>query len=137
MTPAQMAALHAASFSRGWHEDEITDLLAKPTTRLVTTQYGFSLLQVIAPEAELLTIVVDPAHRGRGHGNALLSQTLGTAAKSDVTTVFLEVDATNTAALALYEKAGFTQTGRRRAYYAHADGTRSDAITMARSNVEK
>ena len=133
MTPARMAALHATSFARGWSKAEIAVLLAKPTTLSVASPQGFGLLQLIAPEAELLTIVIDPAQRGRGHGAALLGQALLAAATHRATTLFLEVDATNSAALALYTKAGFAKTGTRRAYYTHPDGTRTDAITMARA----
>lgn len=130
MTPARMAALHATSFPRGWSVAEINDLLAKPTTLAVTTPQGFAILQVVAPEAEILTIVIDPALRGQGHGGTLLRQALIAAAPC---TVFLEVDATNRAALALYRAAGFTQTGTRKGYYTHPDGTRTDAILMTRA----
>lgn len=133
MMPAQMAALHAGSFPRGWTKAEIEDLLAKPTTLAVTGPHGFAILQIIAPEAELLTIVIDPARRGQGHGGALLRHAVSAATQEGAPTVFLEVDATNTGAVALYRRAGFTQTGRRKGYYTHADGTRGDAITMARA----
>lgn len=133
MTPARMAALHGASFARGWSVAEVTDLLAKPTTLAVTTDHGFALLQVIAPEAEVLTIVIDPALRGQGQGRALLGQALLAATTHGALQMFLEVDAENTAARALYATAGFIQTGLRRAYYAHEDGHRSDAIMMARA----
>ncbi len=133
MTAAQMAALHGTSFARGWSEAEITALLAKPTTVAVSTAQGFSILQVVAPEAEILTIVIDPARRGQGHGQSLLGQTLLAAAQNGADIVFLEVDAGNGAALALYARAGFAQNGIRRAYYAHPDGTSTDAITMTRS----
>lgn len=131
MTPAQMAALHGASFPRGWSVAEIEDLLTKPTTLAVTAPQGFAILQIIAPEAELLTIVIDPALRGQGHGRTLLRQAVLAAAQHGAPNMFLEVDASNAAALALYRSVGFAQTGRRKAYYAHADGSRSDAITMA------
>lgn len=130
MTPAAMAALHAASFPRGWTEAEIAALLARPTTLAVTAPHGFALVQILPPEAEILTIVIDPAHRGQGHGTGLLAQALDMATDNRTTTVFLEVDTLNTAAVALYGRAGFTRTGLRRAYYAHPDGSRSDAITM-------
>lgn len=130
MTPAQMAQLHAESFTRGWSQAEIEALLAKPTTQVTHTEHGFALLQVVPPEAELLTIVIAPAFRGRGHARPLLGQALLAASRRGAHTVFLEVDATNTAALALYDSASFARTGTRRGYYVHPDGTRTDAITM-------
>lgn len=131
MTPSRMAALHRASFARGWTEAEISDLVAKPTTLACNTDHGFALFQLIAPEAEILTIVVDPALRGQGYGRALLGQALLAAARNGAHQVFLEVEAGNAAAIALYEGAGFTQTGVRKGYYRQADGSRSDAIAMS------
>ena len=43
---------------------------------------------------------------------------------------FLEVRASNTTAYRLYERYGFNEVGRRRAYYPAADG-REDALVMA------
>jgi ribosomal-protein-alanine N-acetyltransferase len=43
---------------------------------------------------------------------------------------FLEVRASNTSAYRLYERYGFNEVGRRRAYYPSADG-REDALVMA------
>lgn len=127
---ARMAELHAASFARGWSETELAALLNKSTTLLACTKAGFAILQVIAPEAEVLTIVVDPALRGHGQGQRLLGQALLAASERGVTQVFLEVDATNAPALALYAAAGFDRTGLRKGYYTHPDGSRSDAILM-------
>lgn len=126
-----MAALHAASFAQGWSEAEFASLLANATTHFAITDNGFALMQVIPPEAELITISVLPVARGKGHGKNLLQQALDTAARAEATTMFLEVDATNAAALRLYANAGFTQTGTRHGYYAHPDGTKTDAIAMA------
>ncbi|QXT40502.1 ribosomal protein S18-alanine N-acetyltransferase [Gymnodinialimonas ceratoperidinii] len=131
MTPAEMARLHGASFTRGWSEDEFADLLARPSTLATSTATGFAILQVIVPEAEVVTIVVDPARRGQGEGRKLLNEALKAAAGRGVTDVFLEVDETNAAALALYEKNGFTRTGLRPGYYRHADGRHSDAVLMS------
>jgi ribosomal-protein-alanine N-acetyltransferase len=44
--------------------------------------------------------------------------------------LFLDVAESNSAAIGLYARLGFTQMGRRKAYYAHADGSREDALLM-------
>ena len=59
-------------------------------------------------------------------------QFLTEARTRDATDAFLEVAADNAPAIALYTATGFRQSGTRRAYYAHPDGTRSDAIVMTR-----
>ncbi|AHM02862.1 Ribosomal-protein-S18p-alanine acetyltransferase [Roseibacterium elongatum DSM 19469] len=132
LRPAEMAALHAAAFadSRPWSEAEIADLLSQPTVQAASTPYGFALLQIIAPDAELLTIAVAPDHQGKGYGRTLLHQAMATARALAATSLFLEVDAENTRACALYAAAGFTRSGLRRGYYAHADGHRSDALML-------
>ena len=93
---------------------------------------GFAILQVITPEAEILSIVIDPALRGRGHGRTLLGKALLAAATRGVERVFLEVESSNNAAVLLYESEGFARTGIRKNYYTSTDGTRSDALLMSR-----
>jgi [ribosomal protein S18]-alanine N-acetyltransferase len=77
-------------------------------------------------EAEIHTIGVDPAHRGRGIGRALLRALL---AEAPGATVFLEVRTDNAAAIALYTSEGFTVAGLRRRYYRPSG---ADAYTMRR-----
>ncbi|MBF9043366.1 GNAT family N-acetyltransferase [Rhodobacterales bacterium HKCCE4037] len=128
-----LAALHAASFERGWSAHEFDTLLANPAYRVVTSDTGFALLQIIPPEAELITISILPAARGKGAGRDLLSRTITEAEQAGVTQLFLDVDATNTAALTLYRSAGFAEVGRRKGYYAHEDASPADAIQMVLS----
>jgi ribosomal-protein-alanine N-acetyltransferase len=130
-----MAAIHAAAFAghgQVWSEGDLATLLARPTTHAVTQDdAGFALIQVIAPEAEVLTIAVDPSLQGQGKGRALLDATLALAADLGVESLFLEVAEDNAPARALYDRAGFTETGRRRGYYARPEAAPVDAILMA------
>lgn len=135
MTPAALAALHAVAFStpRPWRADEFEDYLADPTCDLARAPDGFCLIRTIADEAELLTIAVHPEQRRRGLATGLLMQGLMRARARGALTLFLEVAADNTGAIAFYEKAGFSRSGRRREYYTCPDGTRVDALLMARN----
>ena len=56
MTPAEMAALHARSFTtpRPWSEAEITELLASPLVFALTRPGAFLLGRVVAGAALLL-----------------------------------------------------------------------------------
>lgn len=136
MTPARMATIHAAAFAgRGeiWSEGEITGMLARPLIHAVSLgQDGFALVQVIAPEAEILTIAVDPSAQGQGLGAALLQRVMSAAVAAGAQDLFLEVAADNAAARALYARAGFAQTGVRRGYYVRANQARVDALTLGR-----
>lgn len=131
MTLAEtLAAQHGASFARGWSAQEFEALLANPTTQAVPSPYGFALLQIIPPEAELITISILPTSRRQGHGGTLLRQAVLAAQTRGATTMHLEVEADNTAALVLYGRAGFQPTGRRAGYYARPGQPAVDAITM-------
>lgn len=135
MTPAALAAIHAACFTvpRPWSAAELADLIASPSTLLAEASDGFALARVAADEAELLTIAVRPEARGRGLGSALLRDVLTAAAARGAGRMLLEVAADNAAALALYRREGFAECGRRRGYYAAPDGRRIDALIMARA----
>jgi [ribosomal protein S18]-alanine N-acetyltransferase len=77
---------------------------------------GFLIAHHLAPEWELENLVVAPAARRKGLGKCLLEALLH-AARETSSSVFLEVRESNAAARALYENAGFKQTGRRHSYY--------------------
>lgn len=134
LTPAEMAALHAACFQtpRPWSESEITQLLADPLCFALSARQGFLIGRCVAGEAELLTIAVAPEARRNGQGRALLRRFLAMAASRAATSAFLEVREDNLAATRLYLAEGFTQAGRRRGYYALPDGGRVDACVLTR-----
>jgi ribosomal protein S18 acetylase RimI-like enzyme len=71
-----------------------------------------------------------PEYRGRKIGMRLISETIADAFSKGITRVDLEVFASNTTALALYQKVGFIEEGRkRRARF--LDGKYDDNIVMA------
>jgi len=74
-----------------------------------------------AGEADLLRIAVDPAHRGSGLGRTLLEVCQAQLAVAGIHQLFLEVRATNAAAIALYRACGWERCGQRGAYYADGE----------------
>ncbi|MCB1744924.1 MAG: ribosomal protein S18-alanine N-acetyltransferase [Gammaproteobacteria bacterium] len=94
---------------------------------------GFGIMQVVAGEAHILNLCIDPSLHNRGLGRRLLEQLLQLAARHRANTTFLEVRPSNPAARRLYANAGFNEVGTRRGYYPAAHG-REDAIIMARAN---
>jgi ribosomal-protein-alanine N-acetyltransferase len=135
MTPDEMAALHARSFTdqRPWAAAEFAGLLASPHAFLVTEPMGFLLGRVLVGEAEVLTLAVDPDARRQGRARLLLRRFLGLAGSKGAVTVFLDVAADNIPARALYAQAGFAEAGRRRGYFARSAGPAADAIVMSRA----
>jgi [ribosomal protein S18]-alanine N-acetyltransferase len=91
---------------------------------------GFLAAQWAAGEAELLNMVVSDESKRRGIGAALLQHFLAASSVASVARVFLEVRASNAAAIALYKKHGFSHDGIRKAYYSHPT---EDALLFALS----
>ena len=119
---AAIAALHAASFQRGWGEDEFHRLINDRSVithraMIGRTLIGFILSRVTAGEAEILSVAVVSNWRGRGFARRLLDLHLRRLAGLGARTVFLEVGEHNTPAGRLYRRAGFYEVGRRQGYY--------------------
>jgi len=132
-----IAALHAASFRRGWSDGEVEQLLRDPNVvadRALMRRglVGFILTRCAADEAEILSIAVGQDARGRGLGRKLLQRNLQRLAGLGVREVFLEVGAENDTALRLYEHMGFEQVGKRERYYGSDATLDSTALVLRR-----
>jgi ribosomal-protein-alanine N-acetyltransferase len=68
--------------------------------------------------AHVLTLDVHPRFRRRGLGEALLREVLSRLGEDGATETRLEVDVTNSAAIAFYERFGFRTLRRLENYYA-------------------
>ncbi len=161
MTPSEMARIHgrAMNVPSPWNAYDFENLLTQSGTLCVfpsTEKYpgesargaaplspsatgvsrtqnllGFALGRVVLDEAELLTIAIHPDHQKQGLGMSSLRAFEDEATKRGAQRAFLEVAETNTAARALYARAGWQETGRRKNYYATPSG-RIDAILMSK-----
>ncbi len=138
MTPESLAACHARAFAgrgRAWRADEFARLLDDPQVIVAGTAEGFALARVAAAEAEILTVATEPAARRQGLARTALEALHAQAARRGAERAFLEVGAGNRPARALYRVLGYRQVGRRREYYARADGAREDALVLERGLV--
>lgn len=135
MTPERLAYLHANSFTtpRPWSAEEFRELLAQDTIQLIPHEHGFALIRFAGPEAELLTLAVDPNKRRQGIAHGLMMQMERFCLTHKVAEIFLEVVDTNTAARALYQSRGFTVKGARKDYYNGPNGTKVSAVVMSKS----
>ena len=118
-----------------WSEKTFASNQGERYLNFQLTQNGkmaaFAITQVVLDEATLFNIAVDPAFQRRGYGRQLLQHLIAELEKRDVMTLWLEVRASNTRALALYRRHGYVEVGVRKRYYALADGAREDAILMS------
>ena len=132
-----IAALHGAAFHRGWSDVEVDALLVDRAVMahratLSGRFAGFIMSRRAADEAEILSVAVAKACRGRGLARELLQLHLRRLAGNGVRAVFLEVDETNTPALRLYRRAGFREVGRRPNYYATPGAKPAAALVLRR-----
>ncbi|WP_420585140.1 GNAT family N-acetyltransferase [Ruegeria sp.] len=133
MTPQDLANTHAAAFtqSRPWTATEFADLLANRFTHVIGNAKSFALFQVIADEAELLTIATHPSHQRQGLALQSMQDWQAMAKKLGATRALLDVAADNHPAIALYKRCGYATCGRRKGYYLRENAEKIDAIVMA------
>jgi ribosomal-protein-alanine N-acetyltransferase len=132
---ASAARLHAASFARGWSISEIEALVTDPGIMAdalyqKTELIAFVLSRIAGLEAEILTITVYKSARGAGLGRKLLGNHIARLAASGIKELFLEVEESNAAAKALYQRLEFVKIGQRAAYYPKPDGTKANALIL-------
>jgi ribosomal-protein-alanine N-acetyltransferase len=89
---------------------------------------GYAGFWLMAGEAHISTIAVQPNWRRRGIGELLLVAMLDRATELEADTATLEVRVSNATAQNLYHKYGFRQAGLRRRYYRNND---EDALIMS------
>jgi ribosomal-protein-alanine N-acetyltransferase len=137
--PVIMRVMDAAfdpAYGEAWNSAQMLTLFALPSAHVAMISYsgrvcGFYAARVAGPESELLLIAIDPEKRGLGLGRLLIEDWQNWAFKQGSVEFFLEMRADNSA-LSLYNAAGFSECGRRPAYYRGLDGVVRDAITMRR-----
>src|SRR5271165_2071533 len=98
-------------------EGESNEPSGSPTMTAERPPLGFLVARFGAGEWELENIVVSPFLRRKGLGLQLLNMLLTHASETNAASVFLEVRQSNAVARALYQRAGFRETGRRKSYY--------------------
>ncbi|MGE4012152.1 MAG: GNAT family N-acetyltransferase, partial [Alphaproteobacteria bacterium] len=115
-----VAALHEATSTETWSAKSVIDIMGLPSmiARLAfggpaaaPSPAGFVLALAAADQAEIVSIGVVPAWRRHGVGRALLAAAGEAAQSRGAYTLFLDVAADNTAALALYRRAGVRPVG--------------------------
>jgi putative acetyltransferase len=77
-----------------------------------------------------ISMMVARDWRGSGLGRALLDAGIAWAQRAGAHKVWLEVWPDNTAAISLYQRAGFVEEGRKRRHYRRRDGALWDAVLM-------
>ena len=129
---AQIAELEKLCFSDPWSENSIaSELDNKLAFWLVATEgervAGYIGSQTVMDETDMMNVAVHPDYRRKGIAEALVNNLVEQLKKMGSHCLTLEVRASNVPAIALYEKLGFSEIGRRKNYYRNP---REDALIL-------
>jgi len=134
-----VATIEAAVHLAPWTPGNFRDALAAGYGATVGEASGcivaYGVLMFAPGEAQLLNLTVVDLLRRRGIGRALLRRFIADAAALGADQCFLEVRASNIAAIGLYSAEGFAPVARRAGYYpaAGVGDTREDALVLRRA----
>ena len=119
---AGVAALERLCFTTPWNEAMLEEELFNDTASFIVAQgengevLGYAGLHVILDEGYIDNVAVRPEYRRQGIADRLLD-VFCRFGEANLAFLTLEVRPSNTAAVALYEKHGFHEAGRRKNYY--------------------
>ena len=132
--------LESESFTNPWSRATIVwELENSDVTRIyllrddARTVLAFCVCWVIFDELHINTLAVKPAARRTGLATLLLRGVMAEAAAAGARKATLEVRASNTAALGLYQRLGFHVAAKRPRYYTHPE---EDALILWREGFD-
>lgn len=128
-----IARLEALCFSEPWSEEGILEAYRLGTKFFIAENskqlMGYIGIKAVIDEGYITNVAVYPQYRGIGVATALINKVFDFAKEKGLSFVSLEVRASNTAAVSLYEKTGFKEEGRRKDFYRLP---REDALIMTK-----
>lgn len=117
-----VAELERKCFSDPWSERSVAAELENPLSLwlvalLGRTVVGYVGSQSVMEQADMMNIAVNPDYRRQGIAESLIERLVAELKDKQVSSLTLEVRASNAPAIALYRKLGFSQVGKRPNYY--------------------
>ena len=132
----EIVRIEQSCFADPWSEESFRRLLAVEPAIFQVAAFppdfrvsGYAIAFAVGEDGEVLNVAVEPGFRGKGLAGQMLDALLIELGARGVQTAFLEVRESNGAARALYGSRGFTEIGRRKAYYRRPV---EDALVMRR-----
>ena len=130
-----IARLEQECFSMPWSRDMLAEELYNDCAAYLVAEdeeehvLGYAGLQVILDEGYITNVAVWPEYRREHIASQILDVFFNFARAHDLRFITLEVRPGNTAAIALYQKFGFAEMGRRKNYY---QKPKEDALIMTK-----
>lgn len=123
------------NFTRPWGKGSLEGFVDNPAAVFLKAQIneelaGYCLFLLSFDTGDLYRIAVKPERKRQGVGARLLEEGLLQCGQKGADRILLEVRASNTPAIALYQKHFFQELGRRKGYYTQPA---EDAVIMCRS----
>ena len=127
-----IAHLEKVCFPDPWSENSIASELENPLSYWLVAEdngniAGYVGSQSVLDGADMMNLAVAPEYRQQGIGKKLVDSLVEHLQKQGIIALLLEVRVSNATAIALYEKIGFRQVGRRPRYY---HNPREDALIL-------
>jgi len=131
------ADLHKACFAKAWNESMMRQTLLMPGALGLMAfkddiPVGFVIDAYSVDQADIVTLGVIPAFRGKKIGDLLLETSFEHLKQNGVADLFLEVAVNNPHAIELYRRHDFKQVGKRPNYYTRGN-EKIDALVMRRA----
>ncbi len=133
----RLSEIEEASFSHPWSEESFKELLTIDYARYLVAEedgevVGSAGMRIIAGEGNIDNVVVDEKNRNRGIAGMLIDELIKLGESEGIYDYTLEVRVSNSAAIKVYERAGFKGEGVRPHFY--EDPTEDALIMWRRGN---
>lgn len=135
----QVMAIEQVAYSHPWTRGNFIDSLAAGYhAEVLLGQHngqesvmGYFVAMQGVDEVHLLNITIAPGCQGHGWGRLLLETVCRWGQACQARWLWLEVRASNTRALSVYQRFGFRRVGERKNYYPLSPSLREDAVIMS------
>lgn len=132
----ELEKLERLCFSRPWSRKMLAEELDNECAAFLVAEdavtgkaVGYAGLLVVADEGYITNVAVFPEYRRQGIAARLIQVFINFAEGHRLAFLTLEVRPGNAAAIALYQRFGFAEVGRRKNYY---DLPKEDALILTR-----
>ena len=125
----RVVQIERRSHAKPWTKEQFLAELEKPHSRIwVLTDdetdseiFGYVVFWVLMEDCQVLNVVVDVEHRGKGYAKFMLVKVLNEAVREKAKRIILDVRKGNFPAIQLYQSMGFLIHRVQKAYYSNGE----------------